>query len=346
MECGAAAVMLGHTLDDQAETVLLGLARGSGARSLAGMHSASGRYLRPLLGLRRGQTGAACAALGLEPWEDPHNADPAYARTRVRHQVLPVLEARARPRHRRGARPDRRPAAGRRGRAGRPGDAARPWAGLGRTAADGRPAGDRSASLEVAALAALPAAIRTRVLRRAAIAAGCPAGALTARHVAGLDALVTLARPALVGPAGRYPGPAAVWQADLLAGPHARDRTTWQNAKNAEGPVDATDMGADLAHVLITPERLQARIAELAAADRRRLRRPRPAAGRRAQGRGHGDGRPGPGDAPAGQHGLDGHVVVRLRHQVIRRGADPQGPGRATSPAGTCWSSRTSSTPG
>src|SRR5215468_924069 len=92
VECGATAVLLGHTMDDQAETVLLGLARGSGARSLAGMQAASGRYLRPLLGLRRAQTIAACAAQGLEPWEDPHNADPAYARTRVRQQILPMME--------------------------------------------------------------------------------------------------------------------------------------------------------------------------------------------------------------------------------------------------------------
>src|SRR5215472_5686059 len=91
-ECGAAAVLLGHTMDDQAETVLLGLARGSGARSLAGMQAASGRYLRPLLGLRRAQTIAACAAQGLDPWQDPHNTDPAYARTRVRQQILPMME--------------------------------------------------------------------------------------------------------------------------------------------------------------------------------------------------------------------------------------------------------------
>src|SRR5262252_7260377 len=92
VECGAAAVLLGHTMDDQAETVLLGLARGSGARSLAGMQADSGRYLRPLLGLRRAETRAACAALGLEPWHDPHNADPGYARVRVRTRLLPALE--------------------------------------------------------------------------------------------------------------------------------------------------------------------------------------------------------------------------------------------------------------
>ena len=90
---GAVSVLLGHTLDDQAETVLLGLARGSGARSLAGMAPASGRYLRPLLGIRRAQTRAACAALGLQPWDDPQNHDPGYARARVRHQVMPALAA-------------------------------------------------------------------------------------------------------------------------------------------------------------------------------------------------------------------------------------------------------------
>ncbi|MGB6454846.1 MAG: tRNA lysidine(34) synthetase TilS, partial [Streptosporangiaceae bacterium] len=88
---GASRVLLGHTLDDQAETVLLGLARGSGARSLAGMARSSGRYLRPLLGIRRDQTRAACTALGLEPWDDPQNADPALTRARVRGQLMPAI---------------------------------------------------------------------------------------------------------------------------------------------------------------------------------------------------------------------------------------------------------------
>lgn len=92
-ETGAALVLLGHTLDDQAETVLLGLARGSGTASLAGMASRSGRYARPLLGIRRATTRQACLDAGLEPWDDPHNADPAYTRVRVRDRVLPVLEA-------------------------------------------------------------------------------------------------------------------------------------------------------------------------------------------------------------------------------------------------------------
>ena len=92
-ECGADAVLLGHTLDDQAETVLLGLARGAGATSLQGMSAASGRYLRPLLGIRRATTLAACDDQGLEPWQDPQNADPVFTRVRVRHTVLPLLEA-------------------------------------------------------------------------------------------------------------------------------------------------------------------------------------------------------------------------------------------------------------
>lgn len=91
-ETGATAVLLGHTLDDQAETVLLGLARGSGAASLQGMAAVSGLYLRPLLGIRRATTVQACADAGLEPWLDPQNDDAAYARVRVRRRVLPVLE--------------------------------------------------------------------------------------------------------------------------------------------------------------------------------------------------------------------------------------------------------------
>ena len=91
-EFGAAAVFLAHTLDDQAETVLLGLARGSGAASLQGMAAVRGRYRRPLLGIRRATTVQACADAGLEPWTDPQNADPAFARVRVRVSVLPLLE--------------------------------------------------------------------------------------------------------------------------------------------------------------------------------------------------------------------------------------------------------------
>ena len=91
-ELGAVAVLLGHTLDDQAETVLLGLTRGSGATSLAGMSEINGIYRRPLLGIRRAHTVAACEDQGLTPWNDPHNQDSSYTRVRIRHEVMPVLE--------------------------------------------------------------------------------------------------------------------------------------------------------------------------------------------------------------------------------------------------------------
>ena len=90
---GAGAVLLGHTLDDQAEQVILGLARGSGTRSLGGMRSVRGLYVRPFLGLRRADTVEVCEAEGLEPWLDPTNADPRYMRSRVRADIMPFLEA-------------------------------------------------------------------------------------------------------------------------------------------------------------------------------------------------------------------------------------------------------------
>jgi tRNA(Ile)-lysidine synthase len=177
---GAAVILLGHTLDDQAETVLLGLARGSGARSLAGMAAESGRYRRPLLGLRRGQTRAACTALGLLPWNDPQNEDPRFTRVRVR-RLMPALEDALGP--------------------GVPAALAR-TARLLRTDADALDAlaaaeAERigadglGAGLDAAALQGLPAAVRLRILRTTAVAAGCPPGALSERNVQSLDQLVT-----------------------------------------------------------------------------------------------------------------------------------------------------------
>lgn len=77
-------VLLGHTRDDQAESVLLGLVRGSGSRALSGMAEVRGRYRRPLLELSRETTRQMCAEAGLTPWEDPHNEDSSYLRVRVR----------------------------------------------------------------------------------------------------------------------------------------------------------------------------------------------------------------------------------------------------------------------
>jgi tRNA(Ile)-lysidine synthase len=175
-------LMLGHTLDDQAETVLLGLGRGSGPRSLAGMASVAGRYRRPLLGLRRSQTRAACTAQDLPVWDDPQNSDPAFTRTRVR-RLMPALEEALGP-----------------GVA----EALARTAALMRADAEvldalaaaeaghlGGPEQAQAGGWSADALAGLPMAIRLRLLRSAALAAGCPAGALSQRHISSLDELVT-----------------------------------------------------------------------------------------------------------------------------------------------------------
>jgi tRNA(Ile)-lysidine synthase len=91
-ETGAAFVYLGHTRDDQSESVLLGLARGSGARSLSAMAARNGKYIRPLLAITREETLGACAEAQLDPWDDPHNADKTFTRVRVRTDVIPTLE--------------------------------------------------------------------------------------------------------------------------------------------------------------------------------------------------------------------------------------------------------------
>jgi tRNA(Ile)-lysidine synthase len=186
---GAATVLVGHTLNDQAETVLLGLARGSGTRSLAGMAyvsgspvaagSTDGRYRRPLLAVERAVTKAACADLGLPVWDDPQNGDPAFARVRVRSDVLPVLEAALGPgvaaalaRTAELARDDA--------------DALDQWATSSYT-----DVADADGSLDVGALALLPAAVRRRVLRLASLRAGVTAGSLAAVHLLAIEALVT-----------------------------------------------------------------------------------------------------------------------------------------------------------
>jgi tRNA(Ile)-lysidine synthase len=181
-EYHAAAVLLGHTLDDQAETVLLGLARGSGSRSLAGMPARRGLYRRPLLGLRRATTAAACAELGLDPWQDPHNHDFRFTRARVRHQLIPALEEALGPGV---AEALARTASQLRADAECLDDLA--------FAESGQLRGNCSdpSGLDASSLRALPAAIRTRVLRDAAIMAGCPHGALTAGHVERIEELVT-----------------------------------------------------------------------------------------------------------------------------------------------------------
>jgi len=175
---GAAAVLLAHSRDDQAESVLLGLARGSGTRSLAGMPQRRGPYRRPVLGVGRATLRAACETLGLRPWDDPQNADPAFARVRVRNQALPALEGALGPgvteALARSARQLQADA-----------EALEDLA-----AKEAERVHDSDGGWRADLLAGLPAAIRTRVLRQAAIGAGCPPGALTAGHIDALDALV------------------------------------------------------------------------------------------------------------------------------------------------------------
>ncbi len=92
-EVGAARICLGHTLDDQAETIILRLLRGSGLDGLAGMRPLRGDLARPLLGLTHAQAVSYCAAQGWLPREDLTNRDERYVRNRVRRRLLPLLEA-------------------------------------------------------------------------------------------------------------------------------------------------------------------------------------------------------------------------------------------------------------
>lgn len=193
-----ALVLLGHTLDDQAETVLLGLGRGSGARSMAGMRPVDPPWGRPLLGVARVTTRAACARLGLTPWEDPHNADPRYTRVRLRAEVLPLLEealsggvAGALARTAAQLRDD--------------GDALDAWADV---VLAGARDGD---GLRVDALSAVPVAVRRRVLRAWLLAGGVRE--LTDAHLRSVDGLV-----------GVWRGQGGVWLPGGLVAARAHGR--------------------------------------------------------------------------------------------------------------------------
>lgn len=199
---GARSVLLGHTRDDQAETVLLGLARGSGARSLAGMPARFGpgdRYRRPLLETARSVTEDACFAEGVVPWRDPHNADFTYTRSRIRHRLLPAI--------REALGPGMPEALARTARMLREDtEALDHWAA--RALEDCRHA---QGGLDTARLAALPTAVRRRVIRLAALGSGAPAGTLAAVHIEAVDALITNWRGQ--GPL-HLPGPVVVHRAD------------------------------------------------------------------------------------------------------------------------------------
>ena len=171
-----AAILLGHTKNDQAETVLLGLARGSGTRSLSGMSDRKGIYIRPLLGLGREITIRACQESGIEYWSDPHNEDSSFLRVRAR-RLIPTIESEI-----------------------GPGivDALARSADLLRDDADALDGYARDffatidpSDIEIETLGRLPRAVRTRVLRMAIYQLGAPAGSLTADHIAPVEALVS-----------------------------------------------------------------------------------------------------------------------------------------------------------
>ena len=195
---GVPLVLLGHTLDDQAETVLLGLGRGSGPRSIAGMRDLDLPWGRPFLSVPRATTVGACETQGLTTWSDPHNVDPAYTRVRLRREVLPLLEDVLRG----GVAP-----------------------ALARTAAqlrDDMEALDTLSArlltsactegeLDVTVLAAEPPALRRRVLRRWLLGTGVTE--LTDAHLRSVDALI-----------GEWRGQGAVWLPGGFAVGRARGR--------------------------------------------------------------------------------------------------------------------------
>ncbi|HEY2791428.1 MAG TPA: tRNA lysidine(34) synthetase TilS [Micromonosporaceae bacterium] len=176
----AAAVLVGHTRDDQAETVLLAMARGAGPRGLAGMpaeRSIDGvLILRPFLSLSRAQTRAACVAQDAEIWDDPHNLEPRFARVRVRDAMSTLVATLG---------PDIVPNLARTA-----GLVASDNEALDAIAAAGFEDMLADGGLPCADLVDLPPAVRTRILRLFALGLGAPGGSLSSIHIAGLDALV------------------------------------------------------------------------------------------------------------------------------------------------------------
>ncbi|CAG7620459.1 tRNA(Ile)-lysidine synthase [Leucobacter soli] len=231
-ELGAAAILTAHTRDDQAEQVLLGLARGSGSRAISGIPPMRGAILRPFLGLSRATTERACAAQALEPWRDPHNADRSYARVRVRSSIMPALERELGP--------------------GVAANLARS-AELAREDADALDAlaaqlharavrpGDGRVELDVAVLAAAAPALRNRVIRRAA-SEGFGAQ-LNREHTLAVAALVVDWRGQ--GPID-VPGVWAVRVADrVMLVARDRDRDRGPGARAGAGPGAGSDAGAE-----------------------------------------------------------------------------------------------------
>jgi len=169
--------LLGHTKNDQAEGVLLGLARGSGTKSLSGMQEVSGIFVRPLLGIDRATTEIACHESNIEYWVDPHNSNQDFTRVRVRENILPLLENEIGPgiidALARSAKILREDAT-----------ALDEWAeSVFRQV--------KPMDIEISILDSLPVAVRSRVLRMAIYAAGAPAGSISAAHLEPIEAFVS-----------------------------------------------------------------------------------------------------------------------------------------------------------
>jgi tRNA(Ile)-lysidine synthase len=178
-ETNAQAILLAHTQDDQAETVLMRLTRGSGAKSLSGMAQVSGKYLRPFLHLRKKLVHDSLDLIGLKAWQDPANTDHQFLRVKVRHELMPkIIEVL--------------------------GESA--ISSLDKTSQllrlDNQALEElaqqffesqkdvKTNGLEISELEKLPEAIRTRVLRIFAIASGVHPGPFSFEHIEAIDALV------------------------------------------------------------------------------------------------------------------------------------------------------------
>ncbi len=273
-------VLLGHTLDDQAETVLLGLGRGSGARSLAGMQIWDQPWLRPLLGLRRADTAAACRAQGMAFWDDPHNVDPRFTRVRLRREVVPLLEevlgggvAEALARTAAQLRDD--------GEA-LDADAGDLLAGAALADHDAQLAGHEHATrgteslagpvLDAAVLADAPAAVRRRALRTWLGSRGVTG--LTDLHLRAADDLVGrwrgqggVALPSrleLVREHGRLRVRTAAWPG-ARRGPAAGSGRRTSSTPPARTPGGPSVYDGDIASVLITEDQIREKTGELAA---------------------------------------------------------------------------------
>lgn len=185
--CGAAAIALGHTRTDQAETVLMHVVRGAGLAGVAAMAAWESPWLRPLLELPRSETRALCGRLGLAFVDDPTNVDPQHPRVRMREQILPAL-----------GRENPQVEAALAQLATHAADAEAALDGWAEREATARRTGP--ASWSTAGLAGLPRAVRTRLLRRICGEGGASLSELGHSQIAAIDRALAETAPGSAGP--------------------------------------------------------------------------------------------------------------------------------------------------